>query len=305
MDPSRRQEIFETFILHFIDMAKKSANFRSFNQSMIYLKQVERLCNILQDDKLLLSIEKSNKYREIIIPIQNKVLLAMNRDYAVPELPRRESMLEPKLRSRLPSVRPKKIDEDVDPYTNIEALKLEKPLNNITNGNTKNTNSQATAIQPTDFNINSSDDDDNDDIATELKQPTREKNTQKKSIVMNGFRQNAPKKSITIVEKVLVHTIPNNNKNHKSNNEQNNNNYLADILGNVDINDIPDGDKPNSNSKMISDNTNINNRRPSSMKVAKEDLIQVDKQNNNNKNNKIILTNGYGHDSDEDIDTSF
>lgn len=248
METTRRQLVFDIFIPHYIQMAKVSANFRSLNQAMIYVKQVKRLCSILQDDKLLQSLDMSNKYLEQIEPIEKKIVAAMNRDsYAVPELPRRESMLEPKIRGRLPSTKPKKIIEDIDPYTNIEDMR------------------RSLAIQPANFD-SSDDDDDNDNLKNQS-------NIRKKSIVANGFIPNGLRNN-QIIEKVQVHSTSINHNNNNNINTDDDEDDLDNILGNVQT---------------------FNNKTKTANKVSYGDI-----------NNKIILTNGNSHDSDDDgIQTSF
>lgn len=301
MDQARRQLIFDTFVTQFLDMANVSYQFQALNQAMIYIKQVERLCTLMMEDKTYMSVENSTRYLELAQPIRTKVLAAMNRDsYAVPELPRRESMLEPKIRARMPSIKPKRIiDDDIDPYTNIETLKLETrrhvalPPVPIQKSKQQKT---PVVIQPADFTAESSDDEQSNDDKVYQR---------KKSVVMNGYAHNGHSKSVQIVEKVQIHASnmsKNNSHNSTNNADDDDDEDLSKILGNI-------GSNRKSNQQLVNGESDsimiMNNRQPSvGVKSISFDLVKNDKNDNNN-NNKILLTNGHNHNDDDDIETSF
>ena len=59
MENLRRQLIYGLFVEHFIEMARVSGGFRALNQALIYLRQAERLCNLLADDE---GIEEARQF---------------------------------------------------------------------------------------------------------------------------------------------------------------------------------------------------------------------------------------------------
>lgn len=305
MDLFRRQTVFEILIPNFLQMASVSEKFYALNQSKIYIKQVEHLCSILKDDNISVEIPK---YLEMTRSILTRVLAAQNRDsYAVPELPRRESMLEPRIRVRMPSIKPKTIiDDDSDPYTNIEALKLEvrrpripAPQSTAYPQESKPKLKSPVVIQPADFSASDSSDD-------EQQQSNQEVSQRKKSVVMNGKVHNGISKAVQIsVEKVQVHTHHNSNYQNRimADNDNDNDNDLSSILGNISSN-------RKSNQKLLNGDSDkimiINNRRSSvNLKGISFDLPNDKNNNKNNKNNKIHLTNGFSHENIDDNETSF
>lgn len=100
-------------------MAKQGFIFRSMNQSLMWLKHAERLCNIMQDDQCG---DEAIKYMAQIQPLQNEYGIYHERERNEgPTLPKRESMLEPTQKLRTRNVKQVTIKEEVDPYTNISS----------------------------------------------------------------------------------------------------------------------------------------------------------------------------------------
>lgn len=99
-------------------MAQQAFIFRSMNQSLMFLKHAERLCNILQDDQCA---DEAIRYMNQIQPLQNEYSDKFERERnEPPTLPKRESMLEPAQKLRMRNVKKQlTIKEEVDPYTNI------------------------------------------------------------------------------------------------------------------------------------------------------------------------------------------
>lgn len=99
-------------------MAQQAFDFRSMNQSLMFLKQAERLCSILQDDQCP---DEAIKYMSQIQPLQNEYSIYHERERNEgPTLPKRESMLEPAQKLRMRNVNKQlSIKEEPDPYTNI------------------------------------------------------------------------------------------------------------------------------------------------------------------------------------------
>lgn len=101
-------------------MAQQAFIFRSMNQSLMFLKHAERLCNILQDDQCA---DEAIRYMNQIQPLQNEYSDKYERERNEgPTLPKRESMLEPAQKLRMRNVKKQlTIKEEVDPYTNISS----------------------------------------------------------------------------------------------------------------------------------------------------------------------------------------
>lgn len=123
MEQLRRVLIYEMFINHYVEMARQSTHFASFNQGLIYLKQASRLCNLLRDD------DRVEQARNCLLKIEAMHLnLQMERNrnsVTKPQLPRRESgggggkesHFSNKNKFRIKSSPSMTI---VDPYKNIE-----------------------------------------------------------------------------------------------------------------------------------------------------------------------------------------
>lgn len=121
MEQLRRVIIYELFINHYIEMAKYSTPFRSFNQALIYLKQAFRLCTLLSDDD---RVEQAQHYRQLIEDLHVQVVTERNRESQTkPQLPRREStrIISNKTKFRVKAPKPPK-NTDFDPYTNIDVF---------------------------------------------------------------------------------------------------------------------------------------------------------------------------------------
>jgi hypothetical protein len=113
MDILRRKIIFELFIDHFIEMARVSIKYRALQQTTILLKQAERICSLLRDDKYQTEVEEYEKTIEKINEIVQNLLKESTIDG--PELPRRLSLAEKSVLKSSKN-RPKittKIDEEV------------------------------------------------------------------------------------------------------------------------------------------------------------------------------------------------
>lgn len=218
-DVTRRRLYFEFFIRHFVIMSKASTNFRSLSLAKIYVKHAELLCQILMDDANNRDI--ALEFLKEITPISEKIENLRNRgSYAVPELPRRESMLDPQLRQpwrRNTTTLPKMIDED--PYTNIVDLSQQLSENGMSP--TKSSH----AIQPVDEYSNSSEDESNADNG---------QNQLRTTIRHNGAIPNG------IVEVAQVHSIPSSNEYEFNGNaiesDVEDDVILSKILGNISTN---------------------------------------------------------------------
>lgn len=117
----RRVLLYEFFISHFVEMAKKSFRYVALNQSLIYLKQASRLCSLLQED----GGHSCDTYVAEIDTIHRDVLTERNRDnQARPQLPRRESSMEisSKIKFRIKMSRSNSQTLE-DPYTNISLMR--------------------------------------------------------------------------------------------------------------------------------------------------------------------------------------
>lgn len=112
----RRKLVYELFIEQFVEMARVSIKYRSMQQTMGLLKQAERICSLLNDDKFT---DEAENYRALIDLIKQNAqeVSALNVDG--PELPRRESIanreaIKIRFRPKQPKdsvVYPAKIDE--------------------------------------------------------------------------------------------------------------------------------------------------------------------------------------------------
>lgn len=91
MEILRRKLVYELFIVQFIEMAHVSIKYRSLEQTMSLLKQAERICLLLKDDKYF---EEGDKYLAKIMTMRESVEILIKESTRAPELPRRESILE-------------------------------------------------------------------------------------------------------------------------------------------------------------------------------------------------------------------
>lgn len=90
MELLRRKLVYELFIEQFIEMAQVSIKYRSLQQTMSLLKQAERLCLLLCDDKFN---EEAAAFRQSIESIKQTIQSMVNEtSIQGPELPRRESI---------------------------------------------------------------------------------------------------------------------------------------------------------------------------------------------------------------------
>lgn len=117
MEALRRKLVYELFIEQFMEMSKTSLDFRALNQSLIYLKQAERICLLMIDDQ---HPEEAAKFSNEIEPLKRNIQNMINDSSQGPELPRRDSDIE-KERSKV-RYRPQKVvNEDI--YCNVEKLR--------------------------------------------------------------------------------------------------------------------------------------------------------------------------------------
>jgi hypothetical protein len=93
MEILRRKLIYVFFIEHFIECAKVSQKFLAFHQSLVYLKQAERLCLLLSDDSF---INEAIIQIEIIKQLKMDLETYKSNLIQGPELPRRESLIDSK-----------------------------------------------------------------------------------------------------------------------------------------------------------------------------------------------------------------
>uniref|UniRef100_A0A182S963 Mab-21 domain-containing protein n=1 Tax=Anopheles maculatus TaxID=74869 RepID=A0A182S963_9DIPT len=91
MENLRRQLIYGLFVEHFIEMARVSCGFRTLNQALIYLRQAERLCNLLADDE---GIEEARQYLNQIYGLRQELAQANAKGADRPALPKRTSTNE-------------------------------------------------------------------------------------------------------------------------------------------------------------------------------------------------------------------
>lgn len=117
LEKIRRVIIYELFIDHFIELAASASTFKSYNQALIYLKQASRLCSLLNDDG---HPDKAENLLDQIEQQQNTILIERNRESTTrPQLPRRESFLEPSNRGKFRVKLPAQKSDTNDPYKNI------------------------------------------------------------------------------------------------------------------------------------------------------------------------------------------
>ncbi|XP_040173607.1 uncharacterized protein LOC120906177 isoform X1 [Anopheles arabiensis] len=91
MENLRRQLIYGLFVEHFIEMARVSGGFRALNQALIYLRQAERLCNLLADDE---GIEEARQFLTQIYGLRQELARASAKGADRPALPKRTSTTE-------------------------------------------------------------------------------------------------------------------------------------------------------------------------------------------------------------------
>lgn len=89
MELLRRKLVYELFIEQFIAMAQTSVKYRSLQQTMTLLRQAERLCLLLSDDKF---VEEAELHQTKIESLRQTVQTLVNDTVTGPELPRRESI---------------------------------------------------------------------------------------------------------------------------------------------------------------------------------------------------------------------
>lgn len=88
MELLRRKLVYELFIEQFVAMSLTSIKYRSLEQTLSLLKQAERLCHLLIDDKF---IEEAEKHLDAIVTLRNEVQILLKTTVEGPELPRRDS----------------------------------------------------------------------------------------------------------------------------------------------------------------------------------------------------------------------
>lgn len=91
MEKLRRKLVYELFIEQFIEMAQVSIKYRSLQQTMSLLKQAERLCLLLRDDKFN---DDAATYLVKVEALKESVETLVNESSQGPELPRRESLAD-------------------------------------------------------------------------------------------------------------------------------------------------------------------------------------------------------------------
>lgn len=91
MEILRRKLVYELFIEQFLDMAQTSIKYRALQQTMSLLKQAERLCMLMSDDKF---VDEAEKYRKSIETSRQTVNILIQHTTLGPELPRRESSVD-------------------------------------------------------------------------------------------------------------------------------------------------------------------------------------------------------------------
>lgn len=90
MELLRRKLVYELFIEQFIEMAQVSIKYRSLQQTVSLLKQAERLCMLLCDDKFN---DEAAEFRRSIESMRQTIQTMVNDTSTQgPELPRRESI---------------------------------------------------------------------------------------------------------------------------------------------------------------------------------------------------------------------
>uniref|UniRef100_A0A182P0V4 Mab-21-like HhH/H2TH-like domain-containing protein n=1 Tax=Anopheles epiroticus TaxID=199890 RepID=A0A182P0V4_9DIPT len=91
MENLRRQLIYGLFVEHFIEMARVSCGFRTLNQALVYLRQAERLCNLLADDE---GVEEARQFLTQIYGLRQELAKASAKGGDRPALPKRTSTSE-------------------------------------------------------------------------------------------------------------------------------------------------------------------------------------------------------------------
>lgn len=89
METDRRKLVYEVFIQQFIAMARVSIKYRAFQQTMILLKQAQRICSLLIDDHFE---NEAESYDSMIETLSSNLIQLSISDG--PELPRRLSESE-------------------------------------------------------------------------------------------------------------------------------------------------------------------------------------------------------------------
>lgn len=94
MEILRRKLIYKLFIEQFIDMTKVSlTKYHAFDQAIILLKQADRLCYLLADDKFY---QDAQTFIQIIEQLRENTLRMKREILNGPELPRRLSLADDK-----------------------------------------------------------------------------------------------------------------------------------------------------------------------------------------------------------------
>lgn len=122
MEILRRKLVYELFIEQFIGMAQVSIKYRSLQQTMGLLKQAERLCFLLIDDKFT---EEAEKHRSIVASMRETVQTMLTVSSQGPELPRRESLADKeaiKIRFRPEKVVPREKFTTTDGPSGISSI---------------------------------------------------------------------------------------------------------------------------------------------------------------------------------------
>uniref|UniRef100_A0AAG5DIW0 Mab-21-like HhH/H2TH-like domain-containing protein n=1 Tax=Anopheles atroparvus TaxID=41427 RepID=A0AAG5DIW0_ANOAO len=88
MENLRRQLIYGLFVDHFVEMARVSGGFRALNQALVYLRQAERLCNLLADDE---GIDEARHFLNKIYGLRQELAKASAKVTDRPALPKRSS----------------------------------------------------------------------------------------------------------------------------------------------------------------------------------------------------------------------
>lgn len=104
MEQIRRVILYETFILHFVEMAKTFLKYKTWNQSLIYLKQASRLCDLLTEDE---GKSEAEVFRSKINSIHRSVMSERNRDAPgmyKPKLPVRQNSMESLMKLQLTTI---------------------------------------------------------------------------------------------------------------------------------------------------------------------------------------------------------
>lgn len=121
MEKLRRKLVYELFIEHLIAMAQVSIKYRALQQTMGLLKQADRLCMLLSDDKFHEESEKQAAVIEAMRQsVQNIVQESVNQG---PELPRRESIAEKEaIRIRYRPEQPSNYSQIGSPRSRLEEV---------------------------------------------------------------------------------------------------------------------------------------------------------------------------------------